>query len=118
MIENCPDDIFLEAFSDRLYFSRYHTHEETQLEKAFLLKDGLKAVFLPQNNILSIVMLARLFQDKKYVDLARDKFNFTVRDFYKLQSNETLYSQQRADTKQYEFNLQIIEQNKNIIALQ
>lgn len=117
MIDNCPDDIFLEAFSDRLHFNGYHTHEETQLEKAFLLKEGLKAVFLPQNNILSIVMLSKLFQDKKYVDIAREKFNFTVRDFYKLQSNETLYSQIKHDTKQHEFNLQIIELNKNIIAL-
>ena len=118
MIDNCPDELFLEAFSDRLILSGPHTHEETELEKAFLLQDGLKSIFMSDNKILSIIKFAELFQDEKYVALAKEKFNFTVKDFYKLQTNETLYNRIKADTKQHEFNLQIIDLNQNIAALQ
>lgn len=112
MIENCPKDMFLEAFSDRLRLKGPHTHEDIELEKAFLLQDGLSV--LPKNKFLSIVKLAELFQDKKYVELARDKFNFTIRDFYKLQSSEILYNQEKFDAQQHEFYLQLIERNKKI----
>ena len=105
MIENCPDELFLEAFSDRLRIEDEHTHEEIELEKAFLLQDAL--IVLPQNKILSIVKFAQLFQDKKYVELARDKFGFTIRDFYKLQTQEILHNQINIDTKQHEFNLHV-----------
>lgn len=117
MIDNCPDELFIEAFADRLRLEGKHTPEEIKLEKAFLLQDGLKSTFLSQNKILSVVMLAELFQDKKYVDIARDKFNFTVRDFYKLQSSETLYDQVKFDTKQHEFNLKVIDLSDNIVRL-
>ena len=95
MIENCPDELFLEAFSDRLKLKGVHTHEEVNLEKAFLLRDGLAAVNSPDNNILSTIMLAKLFEDKKYVELARDRFNFTIRDFYKQQAVPSIYDQEK-----------------------
>ena len=97
MIDNCPDDMFLEAFSDRLCFSGYHTPQEVKLEKAFLLKDALSVISLPQNKILSILMLSRLFQDKSYVKLAGEKFNFTIRDFYKLQTEFVFYNKEQTD---------------------
>ena len=92
MIDNCPDELFIEAFSDRFILKGEHTHEELNLEKAFLLQDGLGAVQMFDNKILSILMLSKLFQDKEYVELARDKFNFTVRDFYKLQTTAAFYN--------------------------
>lgn len=108
MINNCPDNIFLEAFSDRLRLSGEHTHEEIELEKAFLLQDAL--IVLPQNKILSIRKFVELFKDKKYVELARDKFGFTIRDFYKLQTSEIFYNKAQVD----EFNNNIVNLN-NII---
>ncbi len=93
MIEDCSDDLFLEAFSDRLILKGEHTPEEIKLEKAFLLQDGLSAIHSPKNKILSISMLSKLFEDKKYVELARDKFGFTIRDFYKLQTTPAFYDE-------------------------
>lgn len=98
MINACPDNLFLEAFAERLKFTGKHTHEETEIEKAFLLQDGL--MVLPQNRMLSILKFAQLFQDKSYVELARDKFNFTIRDFYKLQSSEVLFDKAQIDALQ------------------
>ncbi len=95
MIDNCPDDLFLEAFADRLILSGEHTHKEVELEKAFLLKKGLR--LLPENHILSILKFSQLFKDDEYVDLAREKFNFTVHDLYKLQSCEIFYNKAEAD---------------------
>ena len=92
MINNCPDQLFIEAFGDRLILKGEHTHEEINLEKAFLLQDALKPICLPDNKILSILMLSELFQNKEYVNLARDKFGFTIRDFYKLQTESVFYS--------------------------
>lgn len=97
MIDNCPDELFIEAFSDRFILKGEHTHKELNLEKAFLLQDGLGAVQLFDNKILSILMLSKLFQDKEYVELARDKFNFTVRDFYKLQTTAAFYNKTDMD---------------------
>ncbi len=97
MIDNCPDDLFLEAFSDRLRIKGTHTHEETRLEKAFLLQDGFSAVQLGENKLLSILMFAKLFEDKKYMELARDKFGFTIRDFYNLQATAAFFDKTKVD---------------------
>lgn len=107
MIDNCPDDLFVEAFSDKFRINEPHTHDEIEIEKAFLLQDGL--IVLPQNKILSVAKFATLFQEKKYVEIARDKFGFTIRDFYELQSSEILHNKGEIDTKQHEFNLQVAE---------
>lgn len=115
MIDNCPDDMFLEAFADKLRLKGEHTHEEVELEKAFLLQEGTP--LLRQNKILSIVKLSKLLNDKKYVELARDKFGFTARDFYKLEASHTLYDQSVFDTQQHKFNLQLIELNQSIAEL-
>lgn len=99
MIENCPDQLFLEAFSDKLKLQGPHTHEEVNLEKAFLLQEGLIAVNMSQNKILSISMLAKLFEDKNYVELARDKFQFSIRDYYALQTTAAFYDESIIDEK-------------------
>lgn len=95
MIDNCPDSLFCEAFADKFKLDGEHTHEEIEIEKAFLLQDGL--MVLPQNKILSILKFSRLFKEKSYVELARDKFGFSIRDFYKLQSSEVLYDKAQID---------------------
>ena len=101
MIDNCPDKLFLEAFGDRLLLKGELTHEDIELEKAFLLKDGL--MVLPKNKILSILKLSELLNDKKYVELAREKFGFTIRDFYKLQTSEILHNQAKYDAQKNEY---------------
>lgn len=114
MIDNCPDELFIEAFADRFILKGEHTHEELNLEKAFLLQEGLGAVQLRDNKILSILMLSRLFQDKKYMELARDKFNFTIRDFYKLQTTAAFYNKVDIDRLKGE----ISNLNENLNGLQ
>lgn len=114
MIDNCPDDLFIEAFADRFILKGTHTHEEINLEKAFLLQDGLGAVQMRDNKILSILMLSQLFQNKKYVDLARDKFNFTIRDFYKLQTTAAFFDKAKVDA----LNSEITQLQANVFGLQ
>ena len=116
MIDNCPDKLFLEAFADRLLLQGEHTHEETELEKAFLLKDGL--MVLPKNKILSILKLSELLNDKKYVELARDKFGFTIRDFYKLQTSEILHNQAKYDAQKNEYDCKLLQENEKFLTLQ
>ncbi len=83
-INICPDSLFLEAFKDKLKFQGEHTHEETELEKAFLLLDG--PLVYKGNPVLGLYKFSKLFEDEKYIKLAREKFNFTTRDLYNAQS--------------------------------
>jgi len=89
MINDCPDDLFLEAFADRLVLQGNHTHDEVELEKAFVLKNALPLI--SNNPILCILKLSRLFEDYKFVELARDKFNFGLGDFYKLEYEKLFF---------------------------
>lgn len=89
MINSCPDDLFLRTFSDKLRFKGNHTHEETEIEKAFLLSDGIYAY--KGNKLLSALKFAELFSNPEYVEIAREKFNFTLNDFQELESKNLFY---------------------------
>lgn len=77
----CPDKIFLETFADKLKFQGKHTHEETEIEKAFVLLEG--TFYSRGNPVLGILKFSELFQNEKYVKIASDKFNFFAKDLYK-----------------------------------
>lgn len=51
-INLCPDDLFLKAFADKLRIQGDHTHEDVELEKAFILLEGPFAY--KENPILGI----------------------------------------------------------------
>ncbi len=89
MINDCPDGLFLEAFSDRLRLKGEHTHAETEIEKAFLLEKGL--IFMPENSILGILKFSELFRDYRNVEIARDKFGLDIRGFYDREASKYLY---------------------------
>ena len=82
-INLCPDDLFLKAFEDKLRIKGNHTHDEVEIEKAFILLEGTPAY--KNNPILGINKFAELFKQEKYIKLAKSKFNFTTKDLYKLQ---------------------------------
>lgn len=103
-INGCSDSLFLEAFFDRLILKGEHSHIETELEKAFLLKDGFEP--LKHNPVLAINKFAGLFGDVQYIKEAEEKFGFTLNDFYELQTMQTLYN------KEYEEKL--LEHTKQI----
>lgn len=89
-IENCPDELFLRAFEDKLHIKGEHSHEEVELEKAFYSIYNIYR--FKDNPILGINRFTRLFdRDKKYIKLAIDKFDFKLKDLYDLQTNR-LYS--------------------------
>ncbi len=88
-INICPDGLFLEAFKDRLKLQGEHTHEETELEKAFILLGG--PLPLKSNPVLGLYKFSKLFEDENYIRLAREKFNFTTRDLYKIQTNQSYF---------------------------
>lgn len=89
-INLCPDDLFLGAFKDKLKLTGEHTHEETELEKAFLLLEG--PLVYKENPVLGLYKFSKLFEDEKYIKLAKEKFNFTTRDFYKIQTNQAYFN--------------------------
>lgn len=108
-IENCPDQLFLSAFEDKLRIQGEHTHEEVELEKAFYSIDNIYR--FKENPILGINRFTRLFdRDKKYIQLAIDRFDFKPKDLYGLQTNR-LYS----DTNLINNQRNIIDNQKNII---
>lgn len=89
-INLCPDDLFLEAFKDKLKFTGEHTHEEAELEKAFLLLEG--PLVYKENPVLGLYKFSKLFEDEKYIKLAKEKFNFTTKDLYKIQTNQAYFN--------------------------
>jgi len=95
LINDCPREMFLEAFSDMLRIKGEHTDEEVELEKAFVLANAF--LLLPENKILEMRKLDELFREKKYVELAEEKFGFTLRDFYELHKSEVYYDKRKAD---------------------
>lgn len=96
LINDCPNDMFSDAFSDRFRLEGAHTDEELELEKAFVLGDALP--MLPENKVLEIKKLDELFRDKKYIDLAEEKFGFTIADFHNLRKNEIYYNKPESDS--------------------
>lgn len=85
----CPDDLFLEAFADRLRLQgQAHTPEQIELEKAFLLSELF--LYLPQNHALGLRRLSELFRDEQYVAVAKRDFGFGVHELYKLEEH-TVY---------------------------
>ncbi len=96
LINDCPREMFLEAFSDILRIKGEHTDEEIELEKAFVLANAF--LLLPENKALEIKKLDELFRDKKYIDLAEEKFGFTIADFHNLRKNEIYYNKAESDS--------------------
>ena len=94
LVNDCPKEMFLEAFSDKLKLKE-HTDEELELEKAFVLGGALP--MYPDNKVLEMKKLDELFKDKKYVELAEEKFGFTIRDLYNLHKNEIYFDKEEAD---------------------
>ena len=89
MIDNCPDDLFLEAFSKKLILKGAHTHKEVEIEKAFLL---LNVNCMPKDNkLLGIIKFKELFKEKEYVDLAFEKFRFGIYDLLEYEKQEQFY---------------------------
>ena len=94
LVNDCPREMFLEAFSDKLQLKEY-TDEDLELEKAFVLGGALH--MYPDNKVLEMKKLDELFKDKKYAEIAEEKFGFTIRDLYNLHKNEVYFDKREAD---------------------
>ena len=81
-VRECPNDLFAEAFADRLRLKGAHTPEQMELEKAFLLTELISC--LPRNPALGLRRLHELMSDKRYIEIAKRDFGFTVHDLYNL----------------------------------
>ncbi|MDO4848031.1 MAG: glycosyltransferase [Clostridiaceae bacterium] len=89
MIDNCPDGLFLEAFSDILKYGGEHSHTDVEFEKAFLLLDGFRSLL--GNTVIGIRKFDEIFADKENLKIAKEHFNFSLRDFYDLHNNEIYF---------------------------
>ena len=106
MINDCPDDLFSEAFHDVFKLQGPHTHEEFEIEKAFLL---MNVNCMPAGNkLLGIMKFKELFREKKYVDPALEKFGFSIYDLLKHEEQKQFYD--LSEIKEY------IEKNKELQA--
>ena len=81
-VRECPNSLFAEAFADRLRLKGEHTPEQMELEKAFLLTTLIPC--LPQNPALGLRRLHELMCDKRYAEIAKRDFGFSVHDLYAL----------------------------------
>ncbi len=111
-----PADVFCEAFADKLKIKGEHTPEEIELEKAFVMIDAVLPL-LPNNHI-AINKFAELFKQEKYVNLAAEKFSFTIHDFYKLQTVPSLHNAKKAEQKEKEATQKIETLNQNVEQLE
>ncbi len=95
-VVSCPDALFLKAFADRLRLQEHgHTHEQVELEKAFLLCELL--IYHPRNRALGLRRLCELLADPLYVAVAADSFGFTVHDLYALEQTAVYHDPLLAD---------------------
>lgn len=92
------DEDFLVAFEDKLKFKGEHTKEEIEIEKAFVMADAL--FFMAPNNHLCVNKFVQLLDDPKYLEILKEKFNFTIHDFYKLQTVPCLHDSKREEQKE------------------
>lgn len=116
-INRLPDDVFLEAFADKLKLQGDHTPQEIELEKAFVMIDAVLPL-LP-NSHLAVNKFVQLFQDKEYIELAETKFGFTLHDFYQLQRLPSLHNSKKFGQERF-FELEnrvddLLQQNENLI---
>ncbi len=80
---HCEETLFCETFASRLRKPALApTAERIALEKAFLLLELF--IYLPRNRALGLRYLSQLMSDKRYVDVARTDFDFTIHDYYAL----------------------------------
>lgn len=110
-INMCPDDLFLEAFSDKLHLIGKHTHEEVEIEKALFLLDGTIAYI--DNPVLGLYKFSRLFAEEKYIKIAKEKFNFSTRDLYKIQQKQAYFNPQK-NNELITANNELTELNKSL----
>lgn len=120
LVNDCPREMFLEAFSDKLQLKEY-TDEELELEKAFVLGGALP--MYPDNKVLEMKKLDELFKDKKYAELAEEKFGFTIRDLYNLHKNEVYFDKDetdklRSESEQYHSEKKLYEAEKEYVRLE
>lgn len=94
-IERCPDEWFLKAFADKLRLDAEHTHEDVEIEKAFILLDSFLTV--KNNKYLGIRRFDELFAEEKYRKVLKEKFGFTNKDLYALHRNEIFFDERRID---------------------
>ncbi len=115
---SADDQLFLEAFEDRLHFKGVHTPEEIKLEKAFVLADSLHRY---QNNaVMAIDKLRILLNDEKYLKLSTEKFGFTLKDLYKLQNkpsffNSTEFEELKNENKLFHDRLALTENHARLL---
>ena len=107
-----PADVFCEAFADRLRLKGEHTSEEIEIEKALVMEDAILP--LRSNKHLAINKFAQLFKEEKNVKIAKEKFDFSIHDFYKLQYVPSLYDSNKVEQKEREAK-QIIDSLNNEI---
>ena len=100
MIDKCPDGLFLEAFSNVLKYSGEHSHIDVEFEKAFLLLDGFRSLL--GNTVMGIRKFDELFADKENQKIAKEHFDFSLRDFYDLHKNEIYFDKQAYDRTESE----------------
>lgn len=110
-ISLCPDDLFLEAFADDLFFKSKHTKEETAIEKALILAKIRTPLYY--NPVLSVEALSNLINDPVYRKIMIEKFDFTPKKLRDLRMTRQYHNQKVEDG----LNAQIVKLQGKIFEL-
>lgn len=88
--EEFPDELFLAAFQPDFVNPASHSPEEFVCEQAFLLCRCIgRSEFNP---VLGMLALERLLRDAGYRRLLEEKYQFTLKDYYRLNGKAQFYS--------------------------
>lgn len=87
--DNMSEELFKRTFKKYFKNENSSTKEELNCEKAFLLCSPCN----PSNNISSVGIeyFMELLQEKRYIELLENKFDFSIKDFYDLTGKEIYF---------------------------
>ena len=90
--DNMPDELFKEVFQEYFLNKESSSHEELLCEQAFLLcrctdEDD-------PNPVLGLAKLEELMENPRIVELLKEKFHYTPKDYYEQSRKHLFYSQE------------------------
>lgn len=80
-VNSLSDEEMLKFFEDCFYYKEAYSHQELEIEKAFLLKECVKEV--PELWILGMEKFEELLRDEEKVQILKERYHIKVQDIYR-----------------------------------
>ena len=112
--DEMEDELFIRTFAEKFVNADSSTKEELECEKAFLLCSS--AYRANSSRIVGLNKLAKLLEDEKMRQILKEKFHFDQKDFYKMNAEHLLWTDQ--DEQQYQELQSLSDSQKEMLDLQ